>query len=61
MIFDTWFGLLRVLVVGTAAYAALVLLLRASGKRTDTVGEIIWVPKRSEPCARQLRHLGMFC
>ncbi len=34
MIFDTWFGLLRVLVVGTAAYAALVLLLRASGKRT---------------------------
>ena len=34
MIFDTWFGLLRVLVVGTVAYAALVLLLRASGKRT---------------------------
>jgi uncharacterized membrane protein YcaP (DUF421 family) len=34
MLFDTWFGLLRVLVVGTAAYAALVLLLRASGKRT---------------------------
>ena len=34
MVFDTWFGLLRVLVVGTAAYAALALLLRASGKRT---------------------------
>jgi uncharacterized membrane protein YcaP (DUF421 family) len=34
MFFDTWFGLLRVLVVGTPAYAALVLLLRASGKRT---------------------------
>ncbi len=34
MIFDTWFGLLRVVVVGTAAYAALVALLRASGKRT---------------------------
>lgn len=34
MIFDTWFGLLRVVVVGTAAYAALVLLLRVSGKRT---------------------------
>ena len=34
MFFDTWFGLLRVVVVGTAAYAALVLLLRASGKRT---------------------------
>ena len=34
MLFDTWFGLLRVVVVGTLAYAALVLLLRASGKRT---------------------------
>lgn len=34
MFFDTWFGLLRVLVVGTLAYAALVLLLRVSGKRT---------------------------
>ena len=34
MFFDTWFGLLRVAVVGTAAYAALVALLRVSGKRT---------------------------
>ena len=34
MFFDDWFGLLRVVVVGTAAYAALVALLRASGKRT---------------------------
>lgn len=34
MVFDSWFGLLRVLVVGTIAYAALVLLLRVSGKRT---------------------------
>ncbi|MCI0753774.1 DUF421 domain-containing protein [Teichococcus vastitatis] len=34
MFFDGWFGLLRVLVVGTLAYAALVLLLRVSGKRT---------------------------
>ncbi|WP_245185951.1 DUF421 domain-containing protein [Falsiroseomonas frigidaquae] len=34
MFFDSWFGLLRVLVVGTLAYAALVVLLRASGKRT---------------------------
>jgi uncharacterized membrane protein YcaP (DUF421 family) len=34
MLFDSWFGLLRVLVVGTLAYAALVLLLRVSGKRT---------------------------
>jgi uncharacterized membrane protein YcaP (DUF421 family) len=34
MFFDTWFGLLRVLVVGTLAYAVLVLLLRVSGKRT---------------------------
>jgi uncharacterized membrane protein YcaP (DUF421 family) len=34
MFFDSWFGLLRVLVVGTLAYAALVLLLRVSGKRT---------------------------
>jgi len=32
--FDSWTGLLRVLVVGTSAYAALVLLLRVSGKRT---------------------------
>lgn len=34
MFFDGWTGLLRVLVVGTLAYAALVLLLRVSGKRT---------------------------
>ena len=34
MFFDSWFGLLRVLAVGTLAYAALVLLLRVSGKRT---------------------------
>lgn len=34
MFFDNWLGLLRVLVVGTLAYLALVLLLRVSGKRT---------------------------
>lgn len=34
MFFDGWFGLLRVVVVGTAAYAALVILLRVTGKRT---------------------------
>lgn len=34
MFFDTWAGIGRVLVIGTAAYVALVLLLRASGKRT---------------------------
>ena len=34
MLFDTWSGLLRVAVVGTLAYAALVALLRVSGKRT---------------------------
>ncbi|MFO7854392.1 MAG: DUF421 domain-containing protein [Paracoccaceae bacterium] len=32
--FDTWFGLLRVVLVGIAAYSALVLMLRISGKRT---------------------------
>jgi uncharacterized membrane protein YcaP (DUF421 family) len=32
--FDGWFPLLRVLVVGVCAYAALVCLLRVSGKRT---------------------------
>lgn len=36
MWFDGWDGLLRVLVVGTLAYGALVLLLRVSGKRTLT-------------------------
>ena len=34
MFFDSWFGLVRVVVVGILAYAALVLLLRVSGKRT---------------------------
>ena len=34
MIFDSWQGLLRVLVVGVAAYVALIVMLRASGKRT---------------------------
>ncbi len=34
MFFDDWRGILRVLVVGTAAYAALVFMLRISGKRT---------------------------
>ena len=32
--FDGWAGLARVVVVGTAAYAALIVLLRGSGKRT---------------------------
>ncbi|SCY66109.1 DUF421 domain-containing protein [Microvirga guangxiensis] len=36
MLFDSWFGLLRVLVVGTLAYVALVTILRISGKRTLT-------------------------
>jgi uncharacterized membrane protein YcaP (DUF421 family) len=36
MFFGTWEGLLRVVVVGTLAYAALVFLLRISGKRTLT-------------------------
>lgn len=34
MLFDSWSGLGRVLLVGTLAYVALVLLLRISGKRT---------------------------
>jgi uncharacterized membrane protein YcaP (DUF421 family) len=34
MLFDSWTGLGRVLLVGTLAYIALVLLLRISGKRT---------------------------
>lgn len=34
MFFQSWSDLLRVVVVGTLAYGALVLLLRASGKRT---------------------------
>ncbi len=36
MLFDSWAGLGRVLLVGTLAYVALVLLLRMSGKRTLT-------------------------
>lgn len=32
--FDGWPGLLRVLVVGTAAYLSLIVILRSSGKRT---------------------------
>jgi uncharacterized membrane protein YcaP (DUF421 family) len=34
MFFDSWFGLLRVLTVGIAGYALLVIVLRLSGKRT---------------------------
>lgn len=34
MFFDNWEGLVRVVVVGVLAYAALILLLRTSGKRT---------------------------
>ncbi len=34
VIFDSWSGLGRVLLVGTLAYLALVMLLRVSGKRT---------------------------
>lgn len=34
MLFDTWQGLFCVLLVGIPAYAALVVLLRVSGKRT---------------------------
>lgn len=34
MFFHTWAGLLRTVVVGVCAYAALILLLRVSGKRT---------------------------
>lgn len=34
MFFDGWQGLIRVLVIGTAAYASLIFLLRISGKRT---------------------------
>lgn len=32
--FDNWSGMLRVVVVGTAAYGVLVFMLRISGKRT---------------------------
>ena len=34
MFFDNWMGLVRVAIVGVIAYAALVVLLRISGKRT---------------------------
>ena len=34
MFFDSWTGLLRVIVVGVLAYVALIVLLRVSGKRT---------------------------
>jgi len=34
MFFDSWDGLARVLIVGTAAYVALIVLVRISGKRT---------------------------
>lgn len=34
MFFESWYGILRVLVVGPLAYIALVVLLRVSGKRT---------------------------
>ena len=34
MFFDSWEGVWRVIVVGTAAYVALILILRFSGKRT---------------------------
>ncbi|WP_156757813.1 DUF421 domain-containing protein [Actinokineospora pegani] len=34
MFFDSWSGLLRVLVLGLCAYVVLVLVLRLSGKRT---------------------------
>ena len=34
MLFDTWEGLLRVVVMGGSAYVALITILRISGKRT---------------------------
>ena len=34
MFFSSWFSLVRVIVVGACAYIALIILLRASGKRT---------------------------
>jgi uncharacterized membrane protein YcaP (DUF421 family) len=34
MLFDSWFALVRVVIVGALAYIALVILLRVSGKRT---------------------------
>ncbi len=32
--FDSWIGMLRIVVVGTSAYAILIFMLRISGKRT---------------------------
>jgi uncharacterized membrane protein YcaP (DUF421 family) len=34
MLFDNWTGIVRTLIVGTAAYAILIAMLRVSGKRT---------------------------
>lgn len=34
MLFDTAYGLLRILIVGPLAYAAIIVILRTSGKRT---------------------------
>lgn len=34
MLFDSWYGIGRVLLMGTCSYAALLVLLRVSGKRT---------------------------
>lgn len=34
MLFDSWQGLMRVLVVGVLAYVAVIVILRISGKRT---------------------------
>lgn len=34
MFFESWFALIRILVVGVGAYAALIITLRISGKRT---------------------------
>lgn len=34
MFFDSWYGLLRVAIVGVLAYAGLIAILRISGKRT---------------------------
>lgn len=34
MFFDNWFGIVRILIVGVLAYAALIIFLRISGKRT---------------------------
>lgn len=34
MFYDGWYGLVRVVIVGTCAYLTLIALLRISGKRT---------------------------